>query len=121
MLIEIASLAWLATAQPATVVGLGRPAGTIVVHNEKTGFPPLPDYPEIVSGKIVQYNGAKYLCGRALAPEREHLDLPQTGATKRYLFALETDWQVFEPTQDYETWKEVNKTISQYCDGDGEE
>jgi hypothetical protein len=63
--------------------------------------------PDVVSGKIIEHLGKKYLCGLA--------KIPNVDGPRRYVFSLEQDWRIYEPELMSKTWKEVDATINEIC------
>jgi hypothetical protein len=74
-------------------------------HEEREQFP------DIVHGIIVFYKGKKYLCGRAKAFDWEGPGF------KRYIMALEMDWQFWEPPMTADAWEDWDEVYDDICKG----
>jgi hypothetical protein len=59
---------------------------------------------------LVNFEGKKYLCGWARRSSRAE--------DYRFVFSLETDWQVYEPKKNDPTWESVLQTITSICEAE---
>ena len=93
-----------ATVEPVSLLfpGLKRAPSTLSFQDEH------PKFPEIISGKIVYHIGKKFMCGRAKS-DKEYM------GSRRYVIALETDWQIWEPAMTDDTWEGWNTTYEEIC------